>query len=209
MTDHDFSVFCLPWQSTLVRYVSGLSRNTDVARDVVQDTMLSAFTHWGSWQPVEDPAKEAKAWLFRIATNRFFSVYRRKQTVSLADASKVLMSTYGTDLGYYQQDFAEGMGDECAAALGGLDAHYRDTVERVHVRGQSYAKVAEDTGVPIGTVMSRLFRGRAALKEPLAAYAAHEYGIRSELDGAGQDAHQVEAAHGEQTDADRVDRVVG
>ena len=62
-------------------------------------------------------------------------------------------------------------------ALDGLSADYREVVERTDLSGARYREVAEELGVPIGTVMSRLYRARRQLETELAGFAAEEYGI--------------------------------
>ena len=68
--------------------------------------------------------------------------------------------------------------DEVQSALGGLGADYRDVVERADLRGEKYKDIAAALHVPIGTVMSRLFRARRALEVELAPFAARDYGIK-------------------------------
>ena len=68
--------------------------------------------------------------------------------------------------------------DEVKSALGRLGPEYRDVVERADLRGEKYKDIADALHVPIGTVMSRLFRARRVLEGELAGFAAKDYGIK-------------------------------
>ena len=70
------------------------------------------------------------------------------------------------------------VGDEVRAAIEGLGPEYREVVERADLRGERYRDIADALGVPIGTVMSRLFRARRQLEEQLRDYAATDWGFR-------------------------------
>ena len=77
-----------------------------------------------------------------------------------------------------EEKVAGELGDEVAAALGTLAPDYREVVERADLKGERYRDIADALEVPIGTVMSRLFRARRQLEAQLEAYAAEDYGIK-------------------------------
>lgn len=93
-----------------------------------------------------------------------------------------LRALYGSDRGHAEADAEElagrQLGDEVRAALDRLGAGYREVVERADLEGQRYQDIAQELHVPIGTVMSRLFRARRQLEAELAGYASRDYGIR-------------------------------
>lgn len=150
-----------------------MTRNPADAEDLVQEAYLRAFRSWHQFQP----GTNLKAWLFRILTNLFISNYRQRQreplTVSAdGDESFDLYATLaGVESGAERS--AESMvldnlvDDEIKQALADLPEEYRMAVLLVDVEGFSYKEIAEILGVPIGTVMSRIHRGRKALQKSL------------------------------------------
>jgi RNA polymerase sigma-70 factor (ECF subfamily) len=157
-----------------------ICRDPDTAKDLVQETLLRAMVAWDSFEP----GSNLRAWLFRILTNAFINGYRKRcrhQRFATERPGDALTALYGRD-----QDctddledtlYANELGDEVKTALAKLGDDYRDVVERADLRGQKYKDIADDLEVPIGTVMSRLFRARRVLETELAGYAASDYNI--------------------------------
>jgi RNA polymerase sigma-70 factor (ECF subfamily) len=175
-----FQAACLPHQAEMFAVAMRIARDPDAAKDLVQETLLRAMVAWDSFQP----GSNLRAWLFRILTNSFINGYRKRrrhQRFATERPGDALTALYGRD-----QDHADTLDvalcedelcDEVAAALDRLGPEYRDVVERADLRGEKYKDIADALHVPIGTVMSRLFRARRVLEGELKAVAARDYGI--------------------------------
>ncbi len=177
----DFDSLVLPLRSELFATAMRYTRNASDADDLVQETFIRAY---GAWERFE-PGTNCRAWLFRILTNSFINGYRKRKrhrrfteenredacTAVFGDVEKRGQSPRHALL-------EEALGDEMSAALGSLGKEYRQVVEMADLKGQRYRDIAGKLGVPIGTVMSRLFRARRQLEELLREYAAADYGIR-------------------------------
>ncbi len=177
----DFSTQCLPHQPELYGVAMRICRDPDNAKDLVQETLLRAMVAWSSFEP----GSNLRAWLFRILTNSFINGYRKRrrhQRFATERPGDALSALYGSDQDHTDdlEDslYGEQLSDEVQGALGRLGADYRDVVERADLRGQKYKDIADELDVPIGTVMSRLFRARRVLETELAGYAARDYGIK-------------------------------
>ncbi len=177
----DFASQCLPHQPELFGVAMRICRDPDAAKDLVQETLLRAMVAWHSFEP----GSNLRAWLFRILTNGFINGYRKRrrhQRFAVERPGDALIALYGRDQDrtedLEQTLCAEQLSDEVQGALAALGEDYRDVVERADLRGQKYKDIADDLDVPIGTVMSRLFRARRVLEGELAGFAARDYGIR-------------------------------
>lgn len=161
-----------------------LTRNPTRAEDLVQDTFVKAFRHWALFQE----GTNLKAWLFKILTNTFFNDYKKKsregatvdfdevQDYSLALAAPeepVAVERGELPLDKYLKDV---MDEEVLEALDELREPFRSVVILVDIEEFSYQDAADILGTQIGTVRSRLFRGRAFLMERLREFA-REQGI--------------------------------
>jgi RNA polymerase sigma-70 factor (ECF subfamily) len=177
----EFAASCIPHQAELYGVAMRICRDPDTAKDLVQETLLRAMCAWSSFEP----GSNVRAWLFRILTNAFINGYRKRrrhQRFATERPGDALTALYGRDQDrtddVTQELYGNELGDEVAGALGKLGPDYRDVVERADLKGQKYKDIAEDLHVPIGTVMSRLFRARRVLEHELAAYAKADYNIR-------------------------------
>jgi RNA polymerase sigma-70 factor (ECF subfamily) len=177
----EFELACLPHQAELFGVAMRICRDPDTAKDLVQETLLRAMVAWASFQP----GSNLRAWLFRILTNSFINGYRksrRHQKFSTERPGDALIALYGRDQDRTDDLEAElcdnELSDEVQEALGHLGSDYRDVVERADLRGEKYKDIADALHVPIGTVMSRLFRARRVLETELAGFAARDYGIK-------------------------------
>ncbi|HWO23074.1 MAG TPA: sigma-70 family RNA polymerase sigma factor [Kofleriaceae bacterium] len=176
-----FELACLPHQAELFGVAMRICRDPDTAKDLVQETLLRAMVAWASFQP----GSNLRAWLFRILTNAFINGYRKRrrhQRFATERPGDALAALYGRDQDHTDDLEDEMLGeelcDEVKTALGRLGPEYRDVVERADLRGEKYKDIADALSVPIGTVMSRLFRARRALEGELASFAQRDYGIR-------------------------------
>jgi len=179
--DHsEFSDACMPHQGEMYAVALRLTRNPDDARDLVQETLLRAMVAWARFEP----GSNVRAWLLRILTNSFINGYRKRRRHARFATERpgdALSALYG-EARDSQPDPTRAMleaelGDEVQEALGGLAPDYREVVERADLRGERYRDIADALRVPIGTVMSRLFRARRQLEGQLVDYAA-EQGIK-------------------------------
>jgi RNA polymerase sigma-70 factor (ECF subfamily) len=141
----------------LRRYARALTHATDRADDLVQDTLVRALSKLHLWQPGTD----LRAWLFTIMHHQFVNSVRReareRTTVDIDHVSSTLTAT--TDPTARRQLI------ELDRALARLPSEQREVVLLVGLEGMPYESVAEILGVPIGTVRSRLSRGREKLRE--------------------------------------------
>ena len=176
-----FAIACLPHQGELYGVAMRICRDPDTAKDLVQETLMRAMVAWASFEP----GSNLRAWLFRILTNAFINGYRKRrrhQKFSTERPGDALAALYGRDQDrtddLEEELCGNQLSDEVQTALGHLGADYRDVVERADLRGEKYKDIAEQLHVPIGTVMSRLFRARRVLETELATYAARDYGIK-------------------------------
>jgi RNA polymerase sigma-70 factor, ECF subfamily len=177
----EFAASCIPHQAELYGVAMRICRDPDTAKDLVQETLMRAMVAWSSFEP----GSNVRAWLFRILTNSFINGYRKRrrhQRFATERPGDALTALYGRDQDRTDdvatQLHGNELGDEVSGALGKLGPDYRDVVERADLKGQKYKDIAEELHVPIGTVMSRLFRARRVLEHELAAFAAADYGIR-------------------------------
>ena len=177
----EFEAQCMPHQQELYGVAMRICRDPDTAKDLVQETLLRAMCAWSSFEQ----GSNLRAWLFRILTNAFINGYRKRrrhQRFATERPGDALNALYGRDQDCTDDLASELVGgelcDEVKAALGRLGPEYRDVVERADLRGEKYKDIADALHVPIGTVMSRLFRARRVLETELSGFAATDYGIK-------------------------------
>jgi len=171
--DAAFERDALPWLDDVYRFALSLTREESDADDVVQETFLRAYRSWHTFIPGTD----CRRWLFTICRNVFLrSRERQRPTVDLEDGEQdavAASSVYaaarerGYDDIFARLDLAPALRE----ALDELAEPFRSAVILVDVEDMSYESAAEVMGVPIGTVRSRLFRGRRLLQEKLATVA--------------------------------------
>jgi RNA polymerase sigma-70 factor (ECF subfamily) len=160
-----------------------LTRDRTEAEDLVQDAALLAFRAFGSFQP----GTNFKAWFFRILTNAFYSRHRKtkheRNNVSTEDLPALYLYARTAEIGLHSQepDPAAAMMDRfdtehVAEALDALPEEYRVVASLYFVDDLSYQQIAEAVGCPVGTVRSRLHRGRRMLQRAL-WQVAEERGI--------------------------------
>jgi RNA polymerase sigma-70 factor, ECF subfamily len=166
----------LPMLPSLYGAALRMTRNPADAEDLLQDTTLRAYRGFASFRE----GTNLKAWLYRILTNSFINTYRKKQREpKTVDGPEDLDEWFLFDrLGAQsvarsaEEDVLENIPDaDVKEALESIPENFRMAVLLVDVEGFAYKEIAEITGVPIGTVMSRLHRGRKALEKALYAVA--------------------------------------
>ena len=145
------------------------------AQDLVQDTYAKAFTAFHQFEP----GTNLKAWLYRILTTTFINTYRKDQRrplisdVEVEDWQLAASASHTSDQGKSAEDeVLENLPDgDVKRALHEIPEEFRLAVFYADVEGYSYKEIADILGIPAGTVMSRLHRGRKLLRVLLLDYA--------------------------------------
>jgi RNA polymerase sigma-70 factor (ECF subfamily) len=172
-----FEQEAMPLAGALYGAALRLTRNPADAADLVQETFLRAFRSWRQFQP----GTNLKAWLFRIQTNLYISNYRSKKRepqivsgeIGDFDLYQSLSESGPRTESSAESIVLESLGDDdIKAALANLPEDFRIPVLLADIEGFSYKEIADILGIPIGTVMSRLHRGRKALQKTLWGVAA-------------------------------------
>jgi RNA polymerase sigma-70 factor (ECF subfamily) len=170
--ERDALVFMDQLYSAALRY----TKNPEDARDLLQDTYLKAFSSFHQFEE----GTNLRAWLYRVLTTTFINTYRKGQRQpqlsngELEDWQVAEAQSHTSDLGKSAEvEALENLPDsDIKRALQEIPEDFRIAVYLADVEGFSYKEIAEIVGVPSGTVMSRLHRGRKLLREKLATYAA-------------------------------------
>ncbi|OYV00570.1 MAG: RNA polymerase subunit sigma-24 [Burkholderiales bacterium PBB5] len=155
----------------LRRYARSLSFDTGSADDLVQSTLERALSHWHQF----DQRRDMLVWLLSIAHNAFLDQRRRDSRLSIVDPAQVDAQQ---DMQRADPGADVGLRIDLINALARLPIEQREPLLLVSVEQFSYAECAEALGIPIGTVMSRISRGRAALRDSLEGRSRPE-GVRT------------------------------
>ena len=143
----------------LRRYARALTRSADRADDLVQETLLRAIAKVHLWQPGTD----IRAWLFTIMHNQYVNMVRRAMrdgaNIDIEQMSSALVATTDPTASRQLRELEHG--------LSRLRDEQREVILLVGLEGMSYEAAAQILGVPVGTVRSRLSRGRDALRRLL------------------------------------------
>jgi RNA polymerase sigma-70 factor (ECF subfamily) len=178
-----FADLTMEYMGSLYSAALRMTRNPADAEDLVQETYLKAYRAFGSFKE----GTNLKAWLYRILTNTFINSYRaRKRRPEQTDIDDVedlylyrrLGGLEAVNAGRSPEEevlehFTEA---EVKAAVEALPEQFRMAVLLADVEGFSYKEIAEILDIPIGTVMSRLHRGRKSLQKTL-----HDFGMQRGL----------------------------
>jgi RNA polymerase sigma-70 factor (ECF subfamily) len=173
-----FTDEALPWLDAVYRFALRLTAGNRVdADDIVQETFLRAYRHWHTFKR----GTSARAWLFTIARNVFLRARerqsRRPETLESEldyDVGAVAASDVLRDVMEHDPErrfFASFIDEEVSRAVEQLPADFREVVVLSDIEGLNYAEIADIVGVPLGTVKSRLYRGRRLLQRALYDYA--------------------------------------
>ena len=174
-----FEALAMPAVNALYRQAMKLTGNPDDAQDLVQDTFERGFKAFDTFQE----GSNFEAWMTTIERNAYFNQYakakRRPQRANDATGEYDDWDLYeasghsSEELKSAEQEYLDTIApEEIMAALAKLSPERRQVFIDAAIDGKSYQQVADEQGVKIGTVMSRLNRARAQLKQELAQYAA-------------------------------------
>ncbi len=173
--DHDerFTSEAIPYMSRLYPAALRLTRNHSDAEDLIQETFAKAYVKFHQFSP----GTNLKAWLYTILVRTFYSTCRRRdRRVGEVLAAEVDGSDIRDALGAPPRSAeAEALdkigGSGVMRALADLPESFRQAIYLADIEGYRYSEIAELMGTPLGTVMSRIHRGRAMLRQKLRAYA--------------------------------------
>ena len=175
VTAWDFTSGKLPYYDQLYKTALRMTRSVPETEDLVQETYLKAYRYYAGFEE----GTNLKAWLFRIMKNNFINGYRKRkvqpQHVELDELRDSGEEGPGLDAGAALENpeaavLSGEMDDEVARAINALPHDYKMALLMVDIEGHSYQDVADILAVPVGTVMSRLYRGRAKVERALIAY---------------------------------------
>jgi RNA polymerase sigma-70 factor, ECF subfamily len=171
----NFELGELPFKEQLFKTAVRLTRSSEDAEDLVQETYLKAYRHYASFRP----GTNLKAWLFKILKNTFINDYRRRKQippqVDFADFEETFESVLSTTAGRTARSPEEELLDasldaEVRRALAGLPHNYKVVVLLADIESYAYKEIADILAIPVGTVMSRLYRGRRLLERSLLSF---------------------------------------
>lgn len=172
----DFHQVALPLLDHIYRAACYLAKDKDQAEDLVQETYLRAFQHFDQFEP----GTNCKAWLLTILRNVFISQYQRKKRqpeavnwehIESAYESLIAQSSNGENSDPESLLFSGVLDHEIEQAVKELPEEFRTAIILVDIEELSYEEAAKAMGCPVGTVRSRLSRGRRMLQVALRDYA--------------------------------------
>jgi RNA polymerase sigma-70 factor, ECF subfamily len=171
--DRQFREEALRWLPDVTRYALSLTRDEPDADDLVQETFLRAYRSWDKYTQ----GTESRGWLFTICRNLFLRTRQReRRQVQCDDPELEALAAAAVHASAHQSGYGDlfariDLSEAVERALAELPEAFREAVMLVDLQDQSYETAANVLDVPVGTVRSRLFRGRRLLQEALLTYA--------------------------------------
>lgn len=169
----EFEREALPHMSLLYNYSLRMTNSTADAEDLLQDTYLKAYRFWDKYEK----GTNIRAWLFRIMKNSYINRYRKEtKEPDFVDYDEVqgfatLARDFPGESGGLQEAFGNLLDDDVADAISSLPDDFRTVVILCDIEGLTYEEIADFVECPVGTVRSRLHRGRKLLRSRLFEYA--------------------------------------
>jgi RNA polymerase sigma-70 factor (ECF subfamily) len=176
----------MPQLDALHHFALLLCRDKSYSRDLVQETMLKAFTYFDTYRE----GTNCRAWLFQICKNSYINDLRRRQLqpVAVDFQSEETGDRWGDDPGHAREIHVQmgaspaeppsALSDEVADAFASLPADYQTALILCDMEGFAYEEIAAFMRVPVGTVRSRIHRARKILESKLGKYARSQGYIR-------------------------------
>lgn len=177
-----FAQEALPQLRALREFALSLCRNEQRSKDLVQDTMVKAFRHFDSYKQ----GTNCRAWLFQICKHCFINDCRRRRYEPVAVDMEAALSSDGSDDDVVRElhpvvadsaapgSLAGVLSDEVSQALEEIPLDYQTVLILSDIEGYSYEEIAEFTRSPLGTIRSRIHRGRKMLAQRLEEFAKRE-----------------------------------
>ena len=176
LTSWDFDSQVMPYLDSLYNTAYRMTRSAEDAEDLVQETYFKAYKYYDKFEE----GTNLKAWLFKILKNTFINNYRKKKleprSVDFAEIEDSFERIVRRDNSETPSDpeaefFTGVLDDDVRKALESLPYDYRMVVILADLEDFSYKQIADILDCPVGTVMSRLYRGRKLLEKALLKYA--------------------------------------
>jgi RNA polymerase sigma-70 factor (ECF subfamily) len=183
----EFTELTKPYMKSLKNTAFRLARNEEESEDLLQETLFKAYRGFDSYTPNTN----FRAWIFKILINTYLTHYRKvvkqPQKVSYGEIEEFYLyqkSDNNTDFHSNSPGEVSGevFGDEIKDTLDKIPYYFRIVVTLYDIEGFSYKEISNMINIPVGTVMSRLNRGRSLLRQKLKRYAREKgYIVDSEL----------------------------
>ena len=170
----DFEREAMPHVTALYNFALRMTSDPDDANDLLQETYMKAYRFWDKFEP----GTNCKAWLFRIMKNSYINIYRKESKEPDKVDYEDIQNFYNTIRSEYTDPndmeaklYRNLLDDDLTRAVESLPEDFRTVVILCDIEGFTYEEIAEFVDCPIGTVRSRLHRGRKLLRSKLIEYA--------------------------------------
>ncbi|MEM1248590.1 MAG: sigma-70 family RNA polymerase sigma factor [Acidobacteriota bacterium] len=165
----------MPFVDSLYNTAYRMARNPQDAEDLVQETYLKAYKYYDKFQE----GTNFKAWLFKILKNTFINRYRKLQQQPIQNAFSEIEDAFESQVSEEvgripspeEEVLADVLDEHVQRALDELPEDYRMVIMLADIEGFAYKEIASILEIPVGTVMSRLYRGRRLLESVMLKYA--------------------------------------
>jgi len=183
----EFTELTKPYMKSLKNTAFRLARNEEESEDLLQEALYKAYRGFGSYAPNTN----FRAWIFKILVNTYLTHYRKMvkqpQKVSYGEVEEFYLYQKSDNNSDYHSNSpgdvrGEIFGDEIKETLDKMPYYFRIVVTLYDIEGFSYKEISKMINIPVGTVMSRLNRGRNLLRQKLKRYAKEKgYIVEAEL----------------------------